>query len=119
MTDTATTPTTTPTATATAPRLKQKYQDDIRAALKEQLGLTNTMQIPRLEKIVINMGVGRATQQPSLLEGAVSDLRQDLGYPADGCGDHGDRRFPSAVATSRGCLAYEVMIYYLCFPLEK
>ncbi|MGB8857621.1 MAG: 50S ribosomal protein L5 [Ilumatobacteraceae bacterium] len=67
------------TATETAPRLKLKYQDDIRAALKEQLGLTNAMQIPKIEKIVINMGVGRATQQPSLLEGAVADLTKISG----------------------------------------
>ena len=67
------------TATATAPRLKQKYQDDIRGALKTQLELGNPMQVPRLEKIVINMGVGRATQQPSLLEGAVSDLTKISG----------------------------------------
>jgi large subunit ribosomal protein L5 len=39
-----------------------------------QLGLTNVMQVPKLEKIVINMGVGKATQQPSLLDGAVADL---------------------------------------------
>ena len=45
-----------------------------RPALQEQLGLANVMQVPTLEKIVINMGVGRATQQPSLLEGAVADL---------------------------------------------
>jgi large subunit ribosomal protein L5 len=56
------------------PRLKQRYADDIQARLKEQLGLANIMQVPRLEKIVLNMGVGRATQQPSLLEGAVADL---------------------------------------------
>jgi large subunit ribosomal protein L5 len=62
------------TETATVPRLKQKYQDEIRAALTAQLGVTNPMQVPKLEKIVINMGVGRATQQPSLLEGAVADL---------------------------------------------
>ena len=62
------------TSTATAPRLKQKYHDEVKAALKEQLGLSNVMQVPRLEKIVINMGVGKATQQPSLLEGAVRDL---------------------------------------------
>ena len=42
--------------------------------LKESLGLGNIMEVPRLEKIVVNMGVGRATQQPSLLEGAVADL---------------------------------------------
>jgi len=67
------------TATATAPRLKQKYQDEIRGALKTQLELSNPMQVPRLEKIVINMGVGRATQQPSLLEGAVADLTKISG----------------------------------------
>jgi large subunit ribosomal protein L5 len=60
--------------TKTAPRLKVKYDAEIKAALKEQLGLANVMQIPKLEKIVINMGVGRATQQPSLLEGAVVDM---------------------------------------------
>jgi large subunit ribosomal protein L5 len=62
------------TAVAEKPRLKQRYDDEVRAALKEQLGLENIMQVPRLEKIVVNMGVGRATQQPSLLEGAVNDL---------------------------------------------
>jgi large subunit ribosomal protein L5 len=69
MTDTAT-----DTAVVEAPRLKRKYHDDVKAALKEQLGLANVMQVPTLDKIVINMGVGRATQQPSLLEGAVRDL---------------------------------------------
>jgi large subunit ribosomal protein L5 len=67
------------TATSTAPRLKQKYHDEIRDALQAQLGITNVMQVPKLEKIVINMGVGRATQQPSLLEGAVSDLTRIAG----------------------------------------
>ena len=63
------------TATTTpAPRLKGLYDDEIRSALKEQLGLDNVMQVPRLEKIVINMGVGAAVGQPSLLEGAVKDL---------------------------------------------
>ena len=66
-------------STATAPRLKQRYQDDIRVALRSELGLGNPMQVPRLEKIVINMGVGRATQQPSLLEGAVADLTKISG----------------------------------------
>ena len=58
----------------TAPRLKTKYLEQIKPNLQQQLGLTNVMQVPTLEKIVINMGVGRATQQPSLLEGAVADL---------------------------------------------
>ena len=61
------------------PRLRVKYDTEVRAALKEQLGLGNIMEVPRLEKIVINMGVGKATQQPSLLEGAVRDLEQITG----------------------------------------
>ena len=60
--------------TATSPRLKVRYEAEIKQALLTQLGLANPMQVPKLEKIVVNMGVGRATQQPSLLDGAVSDL---------------------------------------------
>ena len=63
------------TTTAPAiPRLKTRYNDEIRGALKDQLDLPNIMQVPRLEKIVVNMGVGGAVAQPSLLEGAVADL---------------------------------------------
>ena len=62
------------TATKERPRLKVRYDGEIRAALKDSLGLGNIMEVPRLEKIVVNMGVGRATQQASLLEGAVTDL---------------------------------------------
>ncbi len=57
-------------STTTAPRLKVKYDSAVRDQLKTELGLSNVMEVPRLEKIVINMGVGKATQQPSLLEGA-------------------------------------------------
>ncbi|MGH9150164.1 MAG: 50S ribosomal protein L5 [Acidimicrobiales bacterium] len=56
------------------PRLQRRYHDELRAELGERLGLANVMQVPRVEKIVLNAGVGRATQQPSLLEGAVRDL---------------------------------------------
>jgi large subunit ribosomal protein L5 len=71
--------TTTDTATTPVPRLRTKYDDEIRDLLKEQLGLDNVMQVPRLEKIVINMGVGAAVGQPSLLEGAVKDLTRISG----------------------------------------
>jgi large subunit ribosomal protein L5 len=57
------------------PRLRARYDDQIKTQLKEQLGLTNPMEVPRLTKIVVNCGVGKATQQASLLEGAVTDLR--------------------------------------------
>ena len=62
------------TATGERPRLKVRYDTETRAQLKESMGLRNIMLVPRMEKIVINMGVGRATQQQSLLEGAVRDL---------------------------------------------
>jgi large subunit ribosomal protein L5 len=57
-----------------APRLKQRYETEGRPQLQRELGLRNVMEVPRLEKIVINCGVGIATQQPSLLDGAVADL---------------------------------------------
>jgi large subunit ribosomal protein L5 len=60
--------------TTERPRLKTRYDAELRVQLQETLGLANIMMVPRLEKIVLNMGVGRATQQQSLLEGAVRDL---------------------------------------------
>ena len=65
---------TTTTAATSRPRLKERYDGVLRAQLKETLGLGNIMEVPRLEKIVVNMGVGKATQQASLLEGALRDL---------------------------------------------
>lgn len=62
------------TATAARPRLHERYESELRAALQAELGLGNVMEVPRLVKIVVNMGVGRATQQQSLLEGAVRDM---------------------------------------------
>jgi len=56
------------------PRLKQRYETDLRPQLQRELGLRNVMQVPRLEKIVLNCGVGLATEQKSLLDGAVADL---------------------------------------------
>ncbi|HYI61473.1 MAG TPA: 50S ribosomal protein L5 [Acidimicrobiales bacterium] len=62
------------TATTEVPRLKQRYHDQVRDQLKDELGLRNVMEVPRFEKIVVNMGVGDAVGQPSLLDGAVKDL---------------------------------------------
>ena len=61
------------------PRLKAKYNDELRSALQARLELANVMEVPRLTKVVINAGVGRATVQPSLLEGAVTDLQRITG----------------------------------------
>ena len=64
----------TTTSTVEAPRAKRRYLDELRPQLQERLGLANIMQVPRLEKIVLNMGVGQALAQKSLLDGAVTDL---------------------------------------------
>lgn len=64
----------TTTTTTTVPRLKQRYEAEVRPALQQQLGLPNVMQVPRLEKIVVNMGVGEAVGDAKALEGAVRDL---------------------------------------------
>jgi large subunit ribosomal protein L5 len=61
-------------STTEIPRVKRRYLDELRPQLKETLQLGNIMEVPRLEKIVINMGVGQALAQQSLLEGAVTDL---------------------------------------------
>jgi large subunit ribosomal protein L5 len=69
--------TATDTATTTdvpPPRLKVRYDDQLRAQLQERLDLGNVMEVPRLVKIVVNMGVGDAIAQASLLEGAQADL---------------------------------------------
>jgi large subunit ribosomal protein L5 len=58
----------------TTPRLKERYDNEVRRQLQDRLGLGNVMEVPRFEKVVLNMGVGQATQQSSLLEGAVRDL---------------------------------------------
>ena len=59
---------------AVKPRLKVRYDDEIRAALKQQFGFDNVMQIPGVVKVVVNMGVGEAARDAKLIEGAVRDL---------------------------------------------
>ena len=55
-------------------RLKEKYTKEVVPALMEKFGYKNTMQVPKLEKIVLNMGVGEAVGNPKVLDSAVSDL---------------------------------------------
>ena len=57
-----------------APRMLRRYRDEVRAKLTEEFGYTNPMQVPRLEKIVINMGVGEATADQKKLDSAVAEL---------------------------------------------
>jgi large subunit ribosomal protein L5 len=57
-----------------AARLKEKYHKEIKQALQKELGLENAMAVPRLEKIVLNMGLGEATQNSKMLDPLVADL---------------------------------------------
>ena len=65
-----------------APRLRVRYRDELVPALKEQLGLINLMQVPRLEKVVVNMGVGEAVKDGRLLDAALEDLATITGQKA-------------------------------------
>ncbi|OBJ96794.1 50S ribosomal protein L5 [Mycolicibacterium conceptionense] len=56
------------------PRLKQRYREEIRAALNKQFEFDNVMQIPGVVKVVVNMGVGDAARDAKLINGAVNDL---------------------------------------------
>lgn len=65
--------------TTIEPRLKVMYRDEVQAKLQEQLGLTNVMEVPRLQKIVVNVGLGEAINDSKALEGAMTDLAQITG----------------------------------------
>ncbi len=58
-----------------APRLKEKYYNELAVKLKDELGIENVNDIPKLEKIVVNMGVGDAATDSKLMDAAVEDLR--------------------------------------------
>ena len=63
------------TTTATyTPRLKQRYADEVRARLQRELGLGNVMEVPRPEKVTVNMGLGEASRDAKVLDGAIKDL---------------------------------------------
>ena len=61
------------------PRFKTKYNDEVRAKLIEQFGYTNPMCVPKIEKIVVNMGVGEAATDSKAIDGAIADLRAITG----------------------------------------
>jgi large subunit ribosomal protein L5 len=73
-------------ATATretyVPRLKQRYLDELREQLKEELGLSTIMEVPRIEKITLNMGVGEAKTEPKALDSAIEELTTIAGQRA-------------------------------------
>lgn len=63
-------------------RLKNLYQDEVAAKLKDELGLKNVMEVPRITKITLNMGVGEALSDKKLMENAVADLEKLSGQKA-------------------------------------
>ena len=64
---------------AQAPVLQNKYRDDVVPQLQQEFGYDNMMQIPRVEKIVVNIGLGEALDNPKALDSAIKDLRQITG----------------------------------------
>jgi large subunit ribosomal protein L5 len=67
------------TATTYVARLKQRFRDELRGKLKDELSLQNVMEVPRPEKIIVNMGVGDAARDAKLIDGAISDLTKITG----------------------------------------
>jgi large subunit ribosomal protein L5 len=61
------------------PRLKQRFRDELVPNLKRELGLSNVMQVPRLEKVVVNVGVGDSLKDGRLLDAAIEDLKTITG----------------------------------------
>ncbi|HEX6197783.1 MAG TPA: 50S ribosomal protein L5 [Jiangellaceae bacterium] len=61
------------------PRLKERYRAEILAALTEEFGFTNVMQVPTVSKVVVNMGVGDAARDSKVIEGAIRDLQTITG----------------------------------------
>ena len=62
-------------------RLKEKYQNEIVDALMKKFGYKNIMEVPKLDKVVINMGVGEAKENAKLLDAAVKDMETNLSLP--------------------------------------
>lgn len=60
-------------------RLKQRYEAEVAPVLRERFGYKNVMQLPRIEKVVVNMGVGEASQNSRAMDGAVDDLQRITG----------------------------------------
>jgi large subunit ribosomal protein L5 len=65
-----------------APRLKTTFEQEIRPRLKDELALSSTMQVPRLQKITLNMGVGEAKTDPKVLDSAIDELTTIAGQRA-------------------------------------
>ena len=63
-------------------RLKEQYQNEITKAMMEKFGYKNIMEVPKLDKIVVNMGVGEAKENAKVLEAAIKDMETITGQKA-------------------------------------
>jgi large subunit ribosomal protein L5 len=68
--------------TAYAPRMKKLYRNEVKAALQKKFNYSSPMQVPRLEKICINQGIGDAVSDKKLIEGAIKEMAQITGQKA-------------------------------------
>jgi large subunit ribosomal protein L5 len=70
------------TAIATRPRLKERYEEELRSRLKDELGFSSLMRVPRVTKITLNMGVGDAKVEAKALDSAIEELTTIAGQRA-------------------------------------
>jgi large subunit ribosomal protein L5 len=92
------------TATAVRPRLREKYEREIVPALRERFGYANALAVPRLEKITVSMGVGKATENAKVMDAAVADLAQITGQkPVVTKSRHAISQFRLRIGQPVGC----------------
>ena len=108
-------------------RLKKQYREEALPQLKARFAFKNDMQVPRLQKVVVNMGVGEAVQEPKVLEGAVSELTAITGQkPAIRHSKKAISNFKLRVGIPIGCMVtlrgtrmYEFLDRLISFALPQ
>ena len=108
-------------------RLKKQYREEALPQLKASFAFKNDMQVPRLQKVVVNMGVGEAVQEPKVLEGAVSELTAITGQkPAIRQAKKAISNFKLRVGIPIGCMVtlrgtrmYEFLDRLISFALPQ
>ena len=110
-----------------ATRLNEVYEQEVVTALMERFGYKNRAQVPRLEKIVLNMGVGEAVQNPKLIDGAITDLSTITGQkPAVRRARKSVSNFKLRAGTPVGCVVtlrrdrmYEFLDRFFAFSVPR
>ncbi|MDH4227773.1 MAG: 50S ribosomal protein L5 [Deltaproteobacteria bacterium] len=114
-------------AKAPSPRLKEMFKKDVAPALVKQFGYKNVMQVPKVEKVVVNMGVGEATKEAKVIEAAVRDLTAITGQkPSLRKAKKSIATFKlragmpiGAMVTLRGALMYEFLDRLFNFTMPR